>query len=82
MMEASPTQTYQIVHNTVKPDGPVGGEALVSRPKLTQVGEDSKVARTHQHTLCTTQHTLCTTVPISHMYGHNYPQTFYGLINR
>ena len=51
------------------------GEALVSRPKLTQVGEDSKVARTQQHT-------LCTTVPISHMYGHNYPRTFYGLINR
>ena len=75
MMEASPTQTYQIVYNTVKPDGPVGGEALVSRPKLTQVGEESKVARTQQHT-------LCTTVPISHMYGHNYPRTFYGLINR
>ena len=46
MMEASPTQTYQIVYNTVKPDGPVGGEALVSRPKLTQVGEESKVDRT------------------------------------
>lgn len=46
MMEASPTQTYQIVYNTVKPDGPVGGEALVSRPKLTQVGDESKVART------------------------------------
>jgi hypothetical protein len=75
MMEASPTQTYQIVCNTVKPDGPVGGEALVSRPKLTQVGDESKVARTPQHT-------LCTTVPISHMYGHNYPRTFCGLINR